>query len=199
MFIQGGEILVGLPGAAKTGQYDIRVTIKDSGGLTTTGVLTVTLDDAPEFKKPNQTVKYAEGQSKGIDLNKLATDSDIPPKSPPGGEPANPANAPGSSAGTPPDIAHQKLVFSIIGGDDRGDFKVTNSGRLKFKGGADFEHPKDKNHDNKYKVTVGVSDGFFSDETNLTIRVKDDHAAKVAKMVSNSGEYDHGADWLIHS
>ena len=52
------------------------------------------------------------------------------------------------------------LTFSISGGADKDFFKVGASGELAFYDEPNFENPEDADGNNKYEVTVRVTDGY---------------------------------------
>ena len=105
---------------------------------------------------------------------------------------------------TAPDIDDQHLSFAIVGGADEGDFKITESGLLKFKKVPDFDHPKDAHHDNLYQVKIAVFDGFLSDEATIKVKVTHHHSARIEPSTSEEDEawpldagYHRDADWLL--
>lgn len=63
-----------------------------------------------------------------------------------------------------------KLTYSLSG-TDSGDFTISNTGVLTFRTAPDFERPADANLDNKYLVTVKVSDGTNATSQDLTVSV----------------------------
>ena len=61
------------------------------------------------------------------------------------------------------------LVYSIVGGTDGDLFTIDpTTGALSFKQSPDYENAA---HSNVYNVTVGVSDGTFSDTQDVTVTV----------------------------
>ena len=54
---------------------------------------------------------------------------------------------------------------------DRGDFDISSSGVLRFKGTPDYENPDDSNDDNVYRITVRASDGNLTASRNVTVTV----------------------------
>lgn len=76
---------------------------------------------------------------------------------------------------TDPDGA--TLTYSIVGGQDAGLFSINSqTGALSFVTPPDFEHPDhgaSAGSGNTYYVSVGVSDGAFTDLQNITIEVAD--------------------------
>ena len=105
------------------------------------GVLPVFIDHAPDLTPPAKPVSYQEGHNPGVDLHRFSSDLDIPAVlMPPKGSAttgtarqSGPHPANGSiQLATAPDI-DEHLSFAIVGGADEGDFKITESGLLKFK------------------------------------------------------------------
>ena len=86
------------------------------------------------------------------------------------------ATAPENSAGTVYQAAAvdpdgQALTFSIGGGVDQGDFRITAAGALSFVSPPDFEAPADSDANNVYQVTIAVSDGQATTTLPLTVTV----------------------------
>jgi len=74
-------------------------------------------------------------------------------------------------AGSDPD-AGTSLVWSLSGGADVGRFNINSTtGAIKFNMAPDFEVPSDANGDNKYEVTVSLSDGSLQATRAFTISV----------------------------
>ncbi len=65
------------------------------------------------------------------------------------------------------------LVWSIpeggAGGVDRGMFRITSAGALRFVSAKDYEAPDDADGDGVYRVAVRVSDGRFSRSEAITV------------------------------
>ena len=80
----------------------------------------------------------------------------------------------------------EELTFSILYGDDAEIFDVNEStGELSFRFPPSFEHPDDKNLDNIYEVTLGVSDGHETDYLNLRVHVLDVHENQAPVFQTN--------------
>ena len=61
-----------------------------------------------------------------------------------------------------------------LGGDDAGDFRISNSGELTFVRAPDYENPADANMDNTYMVTVeGRRRHLHGIRRDVTVRVRD--------------------------
>ena len=122
--------------------YSVTVTASDSGGLSDSIDVTVTVtnvDEAPVITgdaAPN----YAENGT-GPVAAYLATD---------------------------PESA---TITWTLEGDDAGDFDISSSGVLTFKSSPDHETPADADTDNVYMVTVVASDGTYSDTHDVTVTV----------------------------
>jgi glucose/arabinose dehydrogenase len=86
------------------------------------------------------------------------------------------ASVPENSAGivytaTATDPDNDALTFSLAGGDDQADLRITAGGQLSFAVPPDFEAPADANGDNVYLVRIGVSDGQTSAVLDLAVTV----------------------------
>jgi VCBS repeat-containing protein len=90
----------------------------------------------------------------------------------------------------------EKLVYKIMGGADKGDFRIDQrTGELSLKGKADFERPTDSNKDNIYKVVVGVTDGSFTDTQSLTFKVQNVGEKKQKKAIDHDDSRDDHFDF----
>lgn len=65
------------------------------------------------------------------------------------------------------------LTFSLSGGSDQAQFRITSAGGLSFVTPPDFEAPADANRDNVYIVVVNVSDGSSNVMQTLSVTVTD--------------------------
>ena len=74
------------------------------------------------------------------------------------------------SAGTDGVCTATTCAWSL-GGDDAGDFKISNVGALTFKANPNYESPADANEDNTYMVNVMVTDGANTAMRSVTITV----------------------------
>lgn len=63
------------------------------------------------------------------------------------------------------------LSFSIAGGPDASAFAITSAGRLSFISAPNFEAPSDSNVDNRYELTLSVSDGRASSTLAVSIDI----------------------------
>ena len=83
----------------------------------------------------------------------------------------------------------EELTFSILTEMMPNVFDVNEStGELLFGFPPSFEHPDDKNLDNIYEVTLGVSDGHETDYLNLRVHVFDvrhENQAPVIQLNAN--------------
>lgn len=165
-----------------------------------TGVLTFI--SAPDFEKPgdanknnsyNVKVQVSDGsfvQTQALTVN-VTNDNETP---------AITSNGAGSTAAisirenatavtkiTATDVdAGAKLTYSLVGGTDKVKFAIDKAtGALTFISTPDFEKPGDANRDNKYSVTVQVSDGAKIDQQALTVSVINDNEAPI--ITSNGG------------
>jgi hypothetical protein len=181
------------------GRYNVKITADDGRGGTDSKIIEICVDAAPVFHD-NERFTIGEGKSK-LDLSDSVDDADVP------GQSDRTVAAEVSlevAAATTPDFDNQVLTFALVGGPDKGDFKLDPNGILKFKKKPDFEKPKDSNHDNTYKVKIEVTDGFFSDEAMLKIKVKDKPegkamAASLAELDQADAAVHHVANWLLEA
>ncbi len=83
---------------------------------------------------------------------------------------------PENSAGTiyqavAADPDNDALTFSLAGGADQDDFRITAAGALSFAAPPDFEAASDADSNNIYLVRIGVSDGQTSAVLDLIVTV----------------------------
>jgi len=83
------------------------------------------------------------------------------------------------------------VTYSIIGGDDDGQFNLTGAA-LSFSVAPDFESPADLNTDNDYIVQVQASDG--ANTTNLMITVTVTDIDDTPPTISSTLPADNAAD-----
>ena len=98
------------------------------------------------------------------------------PNRPPVFSSAATASAAENSAGTiytaaASDPDNNSLTYSIAGGADQAQFRITSAGALTFATPPDFEAPADADRNNVYLVTIGVSDGTTSATLDLAATV----------------------------
>lgn len=65
------------------------------------------------------------------------------------------------------------LTFSLSGGDDQAQMRISAGGALSFVVPPDFEAPTDANRDNVYLVEIAVSDGTAMARLSLAVTVTD--------------------------
>lgn len=71
-----------------------------------------------------------------------------------------------------PDGRVDQTTYSIIGGADAALFLFSPIGQLFFRGASNFESPTDADHNNIYEVTIQITDGFTTPDTQaLSISV----------------------------
>ncbi len=141
-----------LPGDANgDNNYEFQVTVTDSGGLTDSQEITITVTD--ELENTNPTITSAitanvlENQTSAIDVNTIDDN----------------------------DSEGNGLTYSLSGGEDVSLFAITNIGEVIFINAPDFELPGDANGDNNYEFQVTVTDSEgLSDSQEITITVTDE-------------------------
>ena len=75
------------------------------------------------------------------------------------------------------------VSWSLTGSDD-GAFKISSGGVLTFRSPPDFENPTDSNGDNKYEISVVVTDDQgLTDRVDVTVTVTN-HAEGVEPTIS---------------
>ncbi|MEM8778346.1 MAG: hypothetical protein AAGF26_05625, partial [Cyanobacteria bacterium P01_G01_bin.49] len=137
--------------AGSDNNYDIQVTVTDSGGLTDVQDIVVTVTDVVENTAPTITTpngaSVEENQTIAIDVN--ATDD---------------TDSEGSG-----------LTYSLTGIVDDSLFNIDAvTGVVTFINAPDFESPGDADGNNDYQVQVTVTDsGGLTDVQDLTITVTD--------------------------
>ena len=118
---------------------------------------------------------------------------------------------------TDQDTAETDLRWSIPtnGGDDAGQFVLTEADVLSFTPAPDYETPGDADGDNVYAVTVQVSDGTNTDMATLEVTVEnvielatvvtgpvavsyaENQAVRVATYTASSAEDRDGITWIL--
>ncbi|MBK7847180.1 MAG: cadherin domain-containing protein [Zoogloea sp.] len=144
--------------------YDVTVQVSDGQGGTDSQAIAVTVtagnDNAPVITS-GTTVSVAENTTAVMTVT--ATDADQPA---------------------------QTLSFSIVGGADAGKFTINSStGALSFLTAPDFETPTDAGGDNVYDVTVQVSDGQGSTDSQaiaVTVTAGNDNAPVISSGATAS-------------
>ena len=149
--------------------YEVDVTVTDSGALTDTLMITVTVTDAndPPTITSMASVSVDENTTAVIDI--MATDPE------------------GDTEGA-------GLTYAITGGADMALFSVAvNTGVLTFMSAPDFEAPGDVGSDNVYNVQITVTDsGTLTDVQDLAITVVDVNEAPSASDDSYSVQSNVG-------
>ena len=133
--------------------YTLLVRSKDKSDKKVTSELVVTvtnINEAPQFiDQTEMTITHPEGSEK-IVAQLMAED---------------------------PDIDQDYVKYKIIGGDDKGRFKILRGGELSFIRDPDFESPTDMDGDNTYKVMFRAVDSkdkkLFADGS-ATIMITDE-------------------------
>ena len=64
-----------------------------------------------------------------------------------------------------------------LSGTDRGDFNISQDGKLTFRNTPNYESPADSNRNNEYLVTVRASDGQYTGMLNVAVTVRDANEA----------------------
>jgi type III secretion system FlhB-like substrate exporter len=144
--------------------YDVIVEVADGQGSTDSQAIAVTVtsanDNAPVITS-GSTASVAENTTAVMTVT--ATDADQPA---------------------------QTLSFSIVGGADAGKFAINSStGALSFLTAPDFETPTDAGGDNVYDVTVQVSDGQGSTDSQaiaVTVTAGNDNAPVITSGATAS-------------
>ena len=132
--------------------YEIQVTVTDSGSLSDVQDITISVTDEVENAAPTitspATASVPENQTSAIDVQ--STDDN--------------------------DSEGSGLTYSLTGGADQSVFSIdANTGVITFDLAPDFELPGDANGDNDYEVQVTVTDSDnLSDVQDITISVTDE-------------------------
>lgn len=149
-------------------KYIVIVSVSD-GTATDTQTITVTVTDVfePNNQAPVITSNGGEGTATvTVDENTTAVTQ---------------------VTATDPNTA-DALSYSITGGADAAKFSINAStGELRFVNAPDFESPQDQDEDNRYEVTVTVSDGELTDSQTLTVVVDDVDEDNEAPVITSDG------------
>ena len=131
--------------------YNIQITVTDSGGLIDAQDILITVTDEVENTAPtittSNTVSVPENQTAVIDIN---ADDDS-------------------------DSEGMGLTYSFTGGADQSLFNLdSDTGVLTFASAPNFENPGDNNGDNNYNIQVTATDSAgLTDVQDLTVTVTD--------------------------
>ena len=132
-------------------EYELNVVATDSGALTASLAVTVTVTEVNEGSEIT-----------GITTYSIIEGEDLVGATFTARDPEEPAAA----------VTSWTLV-----GSDAGDFTITetgqNSAQLTFRNTPDYDRPADSNRDNEYLVTVRVSDGHYYGSRDVTVTVTD--------------------------
>ena len=132
-------------------EYELNVVATDSGALTASLAVTVTVTEVNEG--PEIT---------GITTYSIIEGEDLVGATFTARDPEEPAAA---------------VTSWTLAGSDAGDFTITetgqNSAQLTFRNTPDYDRPADSNRDNEYLVTVRVSDGHYYGSRDVTVTVTD--------------------------
>ena len=121
--------------------YSVTVQAKDSGGITASLPVTVTVTEVNEGP-----VITRDGNLFG---------------SPPGSVPENHSvtQVLARYTASDPERPSVRITQWSAAGTDGGDFTINALGELRFRNSPDYERPADGNRDNVYEVTIRASDG----------------------------------------
>ena len=124
------------------------------------------------------TARDLEGLSSSVDVTINVTDVDEAPEIMRGGLAISGPLSPRHAEGVPgaewtytlvgPNAASGTLT---LGGDDAGDFTLSNAGVLTFAATPDYERPADADMNNVYEVTLSADDGTYMAQRAVTITV----------------------------
>ena len=157
--VNSGQISVGsgttldfdLIGSKRT--YEVTVTATDPSGESSDPAITVTItvtnvEESPMITSGERTIDYSEGTTTTeVDTYEASDDED------------------GS------DLPVKPLTWSLSG-DDAEDFCIDANGMLTFNKSPDYENPTDTGRNNRYQVTVIVTDsGGRTASLDVTVRV----------------------------
>ena len=119
------------------GTYEVEVTVTDSGGLTDSQLISVTVDDVNDAP-----VITSDGGGVTASVNADENQTSVT-----------------TVTATDEDLPAQSLSFTITGGADAGLFNIgLATGVLSFNVAPDFENPTDFDADGIYEVEVTVTD-----------------------------------------
>ncbi|EMI16088.1 serralysin, partial [Rhodopirellula maiorica SM1] len=127
------------------GTYEVEVTVTDSGGLTDSQDIAVTVDDVNDSP-----VITSDGGGATAAVNAAENQTAVT-----------------TVTATDPDVPAQTLTFTITGGADQALFGITAGGVLTFNVAPDFENPTDVGGNGVYDVEVTVTDDGIPNLTDV--------------------------------
>ncbi|MXP27137.1 hypothetical protein GRI39_13970, partial [Altererythrobacter indicus] len=137
--------------------YQLLVAVSD-GNKTTTGAMTVTVENADEPPIITSSANLA-----------MASNSTL------------------AGTITASDPENGGLTFRIVGGVDAAFFTISSSGVLSFKNAPDAENPQDSGANNIYDLTVEVSDGTNVVQQNISVTVTGSDSGNSAPEITSGG------------
>ncbi len=79
------------------------------------------------------------------------------------------------------------LQYTLRSGGDGALFNLSSGGLLSFKSAPDYEQPTDTNKDNRYEITIVVSDGQTSTESPVSVIVG--NVNDIAPIIQSTGTH----------
>ena len=129
--------------------YSVTVTSTDSGSLSVSRTLNVTITNVNEQPAFSSVASVSVAENGTAVITATAND---------------------------PEVSHtaaQSLSFSLGSGNDSSKFNITSAGVITFLRAPDYEIPTDSDENNTYIINVIVSDGSASSTLQMTITVTD--------------------------
>ncbi len=81
---------------------------------------------------------------------------------------------------TQANVGSAPIHFAIVGGGDAALFTIDpDTGDLRFRAAPNFEKPRDYNHDNLYRIVIGITDGDQTIRQKMAVQVIDQNEAPV--------------------
>ena len=135
--------------------YEIEITATDENNETATQTVEITVNDVAD-----EVPVFAAGDTVSIAMDENET-------------------ATGYTPSATPDLASDRVTYTIDGGVDSTLFEFDTNGQLVFKSAPDFESPADVSdgrvdgQDNVYEVRITASDGTNSSTQSVQVTVED--------------------------
>ena len=142
-------------GSGRDQVYNLTVVATDSGGLTDSLGVTVTVTAVDEGPKVTGTTTYTVPEGQEL--------------------------AGATFSAQDPEDASAAVTSWRLAGSDAGDFTITdtdqNSARLTFRNTPDYDRPADSDRDNEYVVTIRAYNGRTYGSLDVTVTVTDQNEA----------------------
>lgn len=142
--------------------YEVQVTVTDSGSLTAVQDITITVTDVIEA------ASFTIDAITNVYINENTTYTSVIP------------NITGTPIGS---------VKYTLGGTDAADFTIDDATGVVSMVGRDYENAEDDNTDNVYELTITATDADGNSDTeDWTVTIDDDNGAEVLAQIGLEGD-----------